>query len=377
MRADISLSFPAIAQRIISDYFKPSKLVIDREVSLIDIRSVLFALRDCLQDLTIGQICIREPTWPFATPTIDISHLASLKVDRVDFSFLKELLAYVRMDNLRTLDLRVESLESMPHELNIRWSRLKDLTLHDDFSLEVLNTLMGSLCDVTRLKWSGKLAGGNLQEYSYELKSLEDLSVRSNEDGCAFFLGTICSTTLQTLHLSHFSLGRQEHGLPGVRNLFIEDKVDANQFLAILNYFPTLLSADFGIGSTTATEKSESFTMQQKFARLNSLTLRNISAPIRPLLDSIPLSELKTLDMSFDSEADNQHRFCLGLADCLQIGEGVPLETLRLVDANLTREELRSCLEIVRSTLVDYQVRRTRLEGDRQLETDSRAKITS
>ena len=366
MRADTSLSFPAFAQRIISDYFKPSKLVIDREVSLIDMRSVLFALRDCLRDLTISQIGIREPTWPFATPTIDISHLASLKVDRVDFSFLRELLAYVSMDNLTALDLRVDSLESMPHELNIEWSQLTDLTLHDDFSLEVLNSLIGSLCDVARFKWSGKLTEENHKKYSYNLESLKDLSVFSNEDGCAFFLRNIHSKTLQTLHLSHFSLGDHLHGLLGVRNLFIEDNIDANQFLAILNHFPTLFSADFGIGSTSVTEKSERF-MQQRFARLNSLTLRNVSAPIRPLLMSIPLSRLTFLEMTFDLKADNKHQFCLGLADCLQTEDGVPLETLRLVDANLTREGLGACLEILGPTLVDYQIRRTSLEGDRQL----------
>ena len=321
-------------------------------------RSVLFALRDCLRDLTISQIGIREPTWPFATPTIDISHLASLKVDRVDFSFLRELLAYVSMDNLTALDLRVDSLESMPHELNIEWSQLTDLTLHDDFSLEVLNTLMGSLCDVTRLKWSGKLTEENHKKYSYNLKSLKDLSVFSNEDGCAFFLRNIRSETLQTLHLSHFSLGNHRHRLLGVRNLFIEDKIDADQFLAILNHFPTLFSADVGIGSTSVTEKSEWF-MQQRFARLNSLTLRNVSAPIRPLLESIPLSDLRSLEMTFDPKTDSKHRHCLGLADCLRTEEGVPLKTLRLVDANLTWEELRSCLEIVGPDLVDYQVRRT------------------
>ncbi|EDR04003.1 uncharacterized protein LACBIDRAFT_306348 [Laccaria bicolor S238N-H82] len=357
----------AIAQRIISDYFKPSKLVIDREVSLIDMRSVLFALRDCLQDLTIGQIGTGESTWPSATPTIDMSHLASLKVDRVDFSFLKELLAYVRMDNLTALDLRVDSLESMPHELNVGWNRLEDLTLHNDFSPEVLNKVMDSLRDVNRLKWSGKLARANHNKCSFKLESLQDLTVCSNEDGCAFFLGCIISSTLQTLHLSHFSLDHPRHGFLGVRNIFIENKIDANQFLAILTHFPTLLSADFGIGSTAPTENFESLCMQQEFAQLDSLTLRNVSAPIRPLLMSIPLFELTSLEMLFDLKADKKHQFCLGLADCLQTEEGVRLKTLRLVDANLTREELRSCLEIVGPTLVDYQVQRTSLEGDGQL----------
>jgi hypothetical protein len=380
LRADVRLSFPAIAPRII-DYFKPTKLVIDRQISLIDMQSVLSALRHCLQDLTIGPIGIGQPTWPSALATIDISHLAFLKLDRVDFSFLKELLAPVRMDNLRTLDLRVESLESMPDQLNIEWSRLTDLTLHDDFSLEVplevLNKVMGSLRDVTRLKWSGKLARANHQKYSYDLKSLQDLSVCSNEDGCAFFLGNIHSITLQTLHLSYFSLGHHGDGFPRVKSLFIEDKIDANEFLAILNHFPTLLSADFGIGSTTVTEKSEWLIMQQIFAQLNSLILRNVSAPIRPLLMSIPLSGLKSLEMTFDLKADNKHQFCLGLADCLQTGDGVPLKTLRLVDANLTREELRSCLEIVGPTLVDYQVRQTRLEGDKATLNRQSRQITS
>lgn len=86
---DMVLQSSDIAQRIVSDYFRPSKLVIDREVSLIDMRSVLFALRDCLQDLTIG---VGQPTSSLATATIDLPHLSSLKVDRVDFSFLKELL---------------------------------------------------------------------------------------------------------------------------------------------------------------------------------------------------------------------------------------------------------------------------------------------
>jgi hypothetical protein len=82
-------------------------------------QSILSALWHCLEDLTIGPIGVGQPTSPSATATIDLPHLTSLKVDRVDFSFLKGILAFVRMDSLKALDLLVGSLEVTPHELNL------------------------------------------------------------------------------------------------------------------------------------------------------------------------------------------------------------------------------------------------------------------
>ncbi|EDR03999.1 uncharacterized protein LACBIDRAFT_306342 [Laccaria bicolor S238N-H82] len=358
----------SIAQTIISDYFKPSKLVIDRKISLIDMQSVLYALRNCLQDLTIGPIGVGQLTSPSATAAIDLRHLSSLKVNQVDFSCLKELLASVRMDSLTTLDLLVGSLEVVPHELNLGWSRLTDVILHDNFYPEVLDDVMGSLRDVTRLKWSGELAVANHKKYSYDLKSLQDLSVCSNEDGCTFFLKNIRSMIPQTLHLSHFSpfiRGRGSHGLLGVRNLSIEHKIDADQFLSVLHHFPALSTADFGISGTTMTEKSGWLAMQQQFAGLESLTLRSVSSPIRPLLMPISLSKLKSLVIIFDFKSEVKHQFCSGLADCLKKEEKLSLESICLVDAHITQRELRSVLEIASPTLLDYQIRqtRTRLES--------------
>ena len=359
LRADVSLSFPAIAQGITSDYFKPTKLVIDWQISLIDMRSVLSALGHCLQDLTIGAIGVGEPISPPATAPIDLSHLTSLKVDQVDFSFLKELLASVAMDSLRALDLRVRSSEGKLDELNLGWSRLKDVVLCDDFSPETLNKLMRSLRGVTRLKWSGELARADHNKYTYQLDSLTDVSVCSNEDGCSFFIRSLQSRFVETLHLSHFPQSCKGHDLSAVRNLSIEHDISADQFLATLHHFPTLVNADFKIGGSTATEQSESFTMQENIASLKSLTLRGVSAPIRQLLMPIPLFKLKSLAIIFDLK-EAKHQFCLGLSDCLQ-KETIQLSNLCLVDANITGEELRSILEIVGPTLVGYQVRQTRL----------------
>ena len=327
-------------------------------------QSVLYALRHCLQDLTIGPIGVGQLTSPSATATIDLPHLTSLKVNQVDFSYLKELLASVRMDSLTILDLFVGSLEVVPHELNLGWSRLTDVILHDNFYPEILDDVVASLHDVTRLKWLGKLVGGrkSSSDLSYHLASLQDLSVCSNEDGCAFFLGKIRSTTLQTLHLSHFSpsiRGHKQHGLLHVRNLYIEHKINADQFLSTLHHFPALESADFGISDTTMTEKSGWLAMQQQFAGLVSLTLRSVSSPIRPLLMPVSLSKLKSLVITFDFKAEAKHQFCSGLANCLQKEEKISLESICLVDAHITQGELRSILEIVGPTLLDYQIRQT------------------
>ena len=327
-------------------------------------RSILSALRHCLQDLTIGPIGVGQPTLPSPTPTIYLFHLKSLKVDQVDFSFLKELLASVRMDSLRALGLHLGSPEGIPHELNLGWGGLTDVVLHDDFFPETLDNLMKSLRDVTRLKWLGnlKLAKASCNKYTHRLDFLNDVSICSNKPGCSFFIRSLQSTSVENLHLSHFPRRCEGHGFSAIKNLSIEHEISVDQFLATLRHFPTLLNADFEIGGSPATEQSG---MQQKFASLVSLTLRRVSAPIWSLLMPIPLSELESLTIMFDLKI-NKHRFCLGLSECLQ-KEKLQLSNLCLVDANITVEELKSILEIVGPTLVDYQVRETRLRGDIQL----------
>ena len=265
-------------------------------------RSILSALRHCLQDLTIGLIGVGQPTSPSATATIDLPHLTSLKVDGVDFSFLKELLASVRMDSLTALGLHVGSPEGMLHELNLGWNRLTDVVLHDDFSPETLDNLMSSLRDVTRLKWLGdlKLAEANHNNHTHHLDLLKDVSVWSNQAGCSFLVRSLQSDRLEKLHLSHFPHGFEGHGFSAVETLCIENEISAEQFLAALHHFPTLVNADFRIGCFTATEQSEWFTMQQQMASLASLTLRGVSAPMRQLMMPIPLSILTSLAIMSD-----------------------------------------------------------------------------
>lgn len=186
------------------------------------------------------------------------------------------------MDSLRTLDLLVGSLAVMPHELNLGWTLLTDVILRGSFYPDVLDGVMDSLRDVTQLKWSGdlKLAEENHNKYRYQLNFLKYVSVCSNEDGCSFFIRSLDSECVETVHLSHFPRNCKGHGLSAVENLFIENEISPDQFLATIHHFPTLVNADFKIGGFTATEQSEWITMQQKIA---SLTLRGVSASIRQL----------------------------------------------------------------------------------------------
>jgi hypothetical protein len=193
---------------------------------------------------------------------------------------------------------------------------------------------MRSLRDVTQLKWLGNLlAKANGNQDRHQLKFLKEVSVCSNENGCSFFIRSLKSAGVETLHLSHLPRNFKGHGFSAVENLSIENEISADQFLTTLHHFPTLVNADIKIGDFTATEQSTWFTIQKMNASLVSLTLRGVSVPIRPLLMPIPLSKLTSLAIMFDLKEPN-HQFCLGLSNYLQ-KEKIQLSNLCLVDANI------------------------------------------